>query len=101
MSQNNLTKEDICISLSKKKGYSVLYSKKIINNLIEILIDEIKENSFNLKNIGTFKILNKKERIGRNPRTKEIYKIKARKTLAFKPSTNLSRKINIFSGKIN
>tara|TARA_A100001035_G_C27324757_1_gene295642 strand:+ start:34 stop:339 length:306 start_codon:yes stop_codon:yes gene_type:complete len=101
MSQNNLTKEDICIYLSRKKGYSVLYSKKIINNLIEILIDEIKENSFNLKNIGTFKILNKKERIGRNPRTKEIYKIKARKTLAFKPSTNLSRKINIFSGKIN
>ena len=101
MSQNNLTKEDICIFLSRKKGYSALYSKKIINNLIEILIDEIKENSFNLKNIGTFKILNKKERIGRNPRTKEIYKIKARKTLAFKPSTNLSRKINIFSGKIN
>ena len=95
MSQNNLTKDDICIFLSRKKGYSVLYSKKIINNLIEILIDEIKENSFNLKNIGTFKILNKKERIGRNPRTKEIYKIKARKTLAFKPSTNLSRKINI------
>ena len=101
MSQNNLTKEDICIFLSRKKGYSVLYSKKIINNLIEILIDEIKENSFNLKNIGTFKILNKNERLGRNPRTKEIYKIKARKTLAFKPSTNLSRKINIFSGKIN
>ena len=101
MSQSNITKEDICIFLSRKKGYSLLYSKKIINNLIEILIDEIKENSFNLKNLGTFKILNKKERIGRNPRTKEIYKIKARKTLAFKPSTNLSRKINIFSGKIN
>ena len=95
MSQNNLTKEDICIFLSRKKGYSVLYSKKIINNLIEILKNEIKENSFNLKNIGTFKILNKKERVGRNPKTKEIYKIKARKTLAFKPSTNLSRKINI------
>ena len=90
MSQNNLTKEDICIFLSRKKGYSVLYSKKIINNLIEIFIDEIKENSFNLKNIGTFKILNKKERIGRNPRTKEIYKIKARKSLVFNPSTSLS-----------
>ena len=101
MSQNNLTKEDICIFLSRKKGYSVLYSKKIINNLIEILKNEIKENSFNLKNIGTFKILNKKERIGRNPKTKEIYKIKARKTLAFKPSTNLSGKINSFSEKIN
>ena len=101
MSHNNLTKEDICTFLCKKKGYSALYSKKIINNLLEILTNEIKENTFNLKNIGTFKILNKKERIGRNPRTKEIYKIKARKTLVFKPSTNLSRKINIFSGKIN
>ena len=101
MSHNNLTKEDICNFLSKKKGYPVMYSKKIINNLLEILTNEIKENTFNLKNIGTFKILNKKERIGRNPRTKEIYKIKARKTLVFKPSTNLSRKINIFSGKIN
>ena len=101
MNQNNLTKEDICIFLSRKKGYSVLYSKKIINNLLEILINEIKENRFNLKNIGTFKILNKKERVGRNPRTKEIYKIKARKALVFKPSTNLSRKINIFSGKID
>ena len=101
MSQNNLTKENISIFLSKKKGYSVLHSKKIINNLLEILIDEIKENTFNLKNIGTFKILNKKERIGRNPRTKEIYRIKARKSLVFKPSNNLSQKINIFSGKIN
>ena len=101
MSQNNLTKEDICIFLSRKKGYSVLHSKKIINSLLEILINEIKENSYSLKNIGTFKILNKKERIGRNPRTKEIYKIKARKSLVFKPSANLSRKINIFSGKIN
>ena len=95
MSQNNLTKEDICIFLSRNKGYSVLYSKRIINNLLEILINEIKENTFNLKNIGTFKILNKKERIGRNPRTKEIYKIKARKTLVFKPSTNLSQEISI------
>ena len=95
MSQNNLTKEDICIFLSRNKGYSVLYSKRIINNLLEILINEIKENTFNLKNIGTFKILNKKERIGRNPRTKEIHKIKARKTLVFKPSTNLSQEISI------
>ena len=95
MSQNNLTKEDICIFLSRNKGYSVQYSKRIINNLLEILINEIKENTFNLKNIGTFKILNKKERIGRNPRTKEIYKIKARKTLVFKPSTNLSQEISI------
>lgn len=101
MSKNNFNKRDIYTSLSIKKGYSILLSRKIINDLVKILFYEVEKNSLYLKNIGSFKILNKKERIGRNPRTKEIYKIKARKTLAFKPSTNLSRKINIFSGKIN
>ena len=50
MSQNNLTKEDICIYLSRKKGYSVLYSKKIINNLIDDLNQFILRNDFTLIN---------------------------------------------------
>ena len=33
------------------------------------------EKYLNLKNIGTFKIINKKERIGRNPKTKEEFYI--------------------------
>ena len=101
IAQNNFTKKDILNFLSKKKGYPVLFSQKIINDLIEILIYEIKTNNLNLKNIGTFKIIDKKERIGRNPKTKEIYKIKARKSLTFKPSVNLSNAINKYSDKAN
>ena len=98
----NITKKDISKSIYSKFGTSEKTISLFVDNLFNILkIILKKEKKFNLKNIGTFKILNKKERIGRNPRTKEIYKIKARKTIAFKPSTNLSRKINIFSGKIN
>ena len=101
MKKNSIKKIDIIKNLNISQGFTSNYSKKVINDLIAIIINNIRSGNFNLKNIGTFKILNKKERIGRNPRTKEIYKIKARKTLAFKPSTNLSQKINIFSGKIN
>ena len=101
MSKNNFNKRDIYTNLSIKKGYSILLSRKIINDLVKILFYEVEKNSLYLKNIGSFKILNKKERIGRNPKTKEVYKIKARKSLIFKPSINLLKKINKYNEKIN
>ena len=101
MDRNNLKKKNISDYLCKKKGYSALFAKKIINDLIEILSNEISKDNFTLKNIGTFKILNKKRRIGRNPKTREIYSIKARKSLVFKPSSNLSKKINNYIEKTN
>ena len=56
MAKYNFKKEDIIKNLSFSTGFSLNYSKKIINDLIEILIKNIKLGDFNLKNIGTFKI---------------------------------------------
>ena len=90
----NLTKFEIAKILSKKKGYSSSYSKKIVNDFFECIKQNIKLNNFKLKNIGTFKILNKKERIGRNPKTNEIFKIRARKSLSFNASKELTKNLN-------
>jgi nucleoid DNA-binding protein len=38
--------------------------------------------------------LNKKSRIGRNPKTKVEYQIKARKVVTFSPSYSVKREIN-------
>ena len=38
-----------------------------------ILIKNISTGKYNLKNIGTFKIVFKKERLGRNPKTNEEF----------------------------
>ena len=53
------------------------------------MIDNIKRDSLYLKNFGVFKILNKKERVGRNPKTKKEYIISARKTIKFKVSKKM------------
>ena len=90
----SLTKFEIAKILSKKKGYSSSYSKKIVNDFFECIKQNIKLNNFKLKNIGTFKILNKKERIGRNPKTNEIFKIRARKSLSFNASKELTKNLN-------
>ncbi len=90
MYNKNLKKVDLINNLSIKTGFSSNLSKKLVNDLIEIIINNIKENNFNLKNIGTFKIIYKKERIGRNPKTKEEFLISSRKTLSFIASKKIT-----------
>ena len=89
MSNINLKKKDISKTISEKTGFSKNFSKKIVDDLIEILVKNIKKSNYSLKNIGTFKTVLKKQRMGRNPKTKEEFIITSRKTISFKPSKNL------------
>ena len=94
MTKKNITKKEITKILSQKIGLSSLYSKKIVNDLIQIIIKQVKNNNLILKNIGTFRIIIKDERIGRNPKTKEQFLIKKRKSISFISSKNLKKIIN-------
>ena len=93
MSKINLTKNEISKNLSKKTGYPITFSKKIVNNLINILIENISPNGVKLKNIGSFKIIKKKERLGRNPKTKEKFIINSKNSLSFTASKKLLNKL--------
>ena len=90
MFRNKLTKINIAKSLSIKSGFSMNLSKKLIDDLIDIIILNIKSGNFNLKNIGSFKLIFKKQRIGRNPKTKEKFIISSRKSISFKCSKKIS-----------
>lgn len=94
MNKKNLTKNDITLNLKKKTGYSFLLSKKLTNDFINILIHNIYNKKFNLKNIGSFKIINKNERLGRNPKSKEKFVINSRKSIIFKASNKLTNSLN-------
>ncbi len=93
MFKNNFTKENLIYDLSKKTGYSLNFSKKIINDLINIIIENTKSGNLKLKNLGSFKLIEKKERIGRNPKTKEKFLISSRKSVSFTPAKKISDKI--------
>ncbi len=89
MLRNNFRKIDLINNLSKEIGFSSSYSKKIVNELIEIIIQSIKNGDLILKNFGTFKIKKKKERVGRNPKTQEKYIIFERNSVVFTPSKKI------------
>ena len=83
MIKNNLTRNNIVKNLSNKTGFSLNFSKKLVDDLLDILIKNIKNEKFILKNIGTFKLIDKKERFCRNPKTRKEFIISSRKSLVF------------------
>ena len=89
----NFKKENLIKDLSLKTGYPKNFSKKLVNDLIDIIINNIKLDNLNLKNIGTFKLIKKNQRVGRNPLTKEKFIISSRKSLSFTVSNRISKNL--------
>tara|TARA_Y100000992_G_C21186591_1_gene453474 strand:+ start:438 stop:716 length:279 start_codon:yes stop_codon:yes gene_type:complete len=92
MKKSSLTKKDIIQLINNKIGISKLYTGKVLEDFLLILKELIKNENITVQNFGSFKVINKKERLGRNPKTKINYKISARKSLSFLMSKNLSIK---------
>ena len=94
MKSNNITKIDFSKDINNKTGFPISISKKIVDDLLIICAEMIKNNELVLKNIGTFKLSTKKQRIGRNPKTKEEFLVSKRKSVRFAVSKNLSKILN-------
>ena len=95
MVKKNFTRKDLSNKIYQKLGFSKNYSSLIIDNFFKSLIDELlKLDKIKLSSFGTFKIVNKKKRIGRNPKTKEEAIILPRKVVKFTPSSLVKKKLN-------
>ncbi len=94
MTKKNITKREISESLSQRTGFPLSLSKKLVTNLLNIMSDQIKKDNLIIKNLGSFNLIVKNERIGRNPKTKEEFIINKRKTISFSSSKNLTDYLN-------
>ena len=96
MLKTNYKKINIIKNLSANTGFSNNLSKKLIKDLLDAVIQNICSGNLNLKNVGSFKIIKKSQRIGRNPKTKKEFIITARNSISFIPSKKLLEIINRF-----
>mgnify|MGYP001275244807 FL=1 len=94
----NFSKKEISKEISNRIGFSQTYIEDLTDDLISVIKTLIK-NNLNIKNFGTFKLFQKNERIGRNPKNKVEYKIKSRKSISFIASKKMQRKINSITWK--
>ena len=92
---NNITREDISEYINSEFGLSKYDCNNIVNEIIEQIISGlIDDNVVKIHNFGTFKLRQKDQRIGRNPKTKVEVMILPRKVISFIPSKHLLNKIN-------
>ena len=96
MLKKNITKKNLINKIYQNLGFSRNFSSIILDDFFESLVTElIKSNTVKISSFGTFKILNKKERMGRNPKNKIEFKISARKVIVFRPSISFKNKLNL------
>tara|TARA_Y100000590_G_C15569380_1_gene957959 strand:- start:730 stop:1020 length:291 start_codon:yes stop_codon:yes gene_type:complete len=91
----NTTRKNLYNTIHKDLGISKNLSSKIIDDFFELFVSElINKEMVKIHSFGTFKVVKKNERIGRNPKTKVEAKISARRVVKFKPSIKFKKKIN-------
>ena len=95
MVKKNFTRKDLALNVYQNLGVSKNFSLNIVDDFFEVMVSElIKTNKVKISSFGTFEIINKKERIGRNPKTKIEAKISSRKVVKFKPSKKFKDILN-------
>ena len=95
MTKKNFTRKNLIRKINQNVGFSKNFSSKIIDNFFESLISTlIISNKIKISSFGTFKVINTRERTGRNPKTKIEAKILPRKVVKFKPSSFVKKEIN-------
>ena len=93
--RKNFTRNKLAERIYVKLGYSKEEAKEFIEfffNYIKININ--KKENIKISKLASFKVISKKERIGRNPKTGQEAIISKRKVVSCKFSKNLKNKIN-------
>lgn len=89
-----ITRSDFASRLRERFGLTTADA----NKLVDVVFDEICESLVNGEEVkfagfGTFKILNKSARMGRNPKTGEPAIITARRVASFRPSGKFRKRV--------
>ena len=89
------TRSTLSEAVFKNVGLSRNESATLVDSVFgEILKSLIQGDDVKISSFGTFVVRNKKERIGRNPKTGQEVPITARSVVTFRASNVLKSKVN-------
>lgn len=89
-----ITRADLAENIQRMAGLTGAESYKLVDLFFsEIAESLIRGEEVKISNLGTFKILDKKERMGRNPKTGAPAVISARRVVSFRPSAEFRERV--------
>lgn len=90
-----ITRQDLAEAVYREIGLSRTESSVLVESVIDhISVALEKGEHVKLAGFGTFSLRDKKERVGRNPKTGEEVPITSRRVLVFKPSQVLRERVD-------
>jgi integration host factor subunit alpha len=92
---DSVTRADLADAVHRRAGLSRVQSADIVDAALTEIIDVLASGeNLKLRSFGSFHVLSKKERPGRNPKTGIAATVSARRVVTFKPSGVLRVRIN-------
>ena len=90
-----MKKSDLVEAVAEKTGLTKADSTRALDAVFEAITKALKKGErVPVAGFGTFNVVKRKAREGRNPQTGETVKIAARKAVTFKPGTALKETVN-------
>lgn len=90
-----MSKADLIRNVASETGITLASATKAVEVFTSSIVEALKAGeSVNLQGFGTFKAVNKEERVGRNPQTGDPLTIPAKTVAKFKASPALNDTLN-------
>ena len=94
MSYKTLTRADLADAVARQIGLSRIDSASLVESILDHICRALIDGeNVKIPGFGTFILRNKKERIGRNPKTGIEVPISKRRVLTFKASQSMRSRI--------
>ena len=91
----NLTKKDLSAMLRKELKLSVDISDSLVDECFQTIKTTLRsQKNLKLSGFGSFEIFTTKERVGRNPKTMENYKIPSQNKVRFSSTSKAKYFLN-------
>jgi integration host factor subunit alpha len=94
-SGKTLTRADLAEAVFQKVGLPRNESSELVESVIREMIGCLERGeNVKLSSFGSFGVRDKRERVGRNPKTGEVVPITPRRVLVFRASNIMKERIN-------
>ncbi len=89
-----MTKKDIVLRITDMTSIKQVDVKKVVQKTFDVIVESlVRSEKVELRNVGVFKIKERRARFGRNPRTGESVSVPPRKVVVFKPGLEMKHRI--------
>lgn len=90
-----VTRADLCEAVYRKVGLSRAESAALVSMVLQEMADCVaRGEQLKVSSFGTFDVREKRERMGRNPKTGEAVPIEPRRVMVFRASNVLKKRLN-------